>query len=174
MRRRHFVLPALVFLLLGSFPVFADYHIPQCVIAGGGGTMTTTGYSLTGTVAQTVIGRVSDASHIHLIGFWYPAQVFASAVPEETGLPVAFALGTPYPNPGGPMTTLRLAVPRSSSVALRLYDVSGRLVRTLLEGELPPGYHTVDLDGAMLAAGIYFCRLTAPGFRETRRLVLVK
>lgn len=167
--------PLALLLLLVSFTATADYDIPQCVLGGGGGgRMGGASYILSGTVGQTAIGRVTGPSYIHGIGFWYPAQAFASGAPEIEVLPAHFALGPSYPSPGGPVTTFRLAIPRTTRVALRLFDVTGRQVRTLLEGELPPGFHTVLLDGTALAAGVYFCRMTAPAFSETRRLVLVK
>ena len=166
--------PLALLLLLISIPAVADYDIPQCVLGGGGGRMSGTSYILSGTVSQTAIGRITGTSYIHGIGFWYQAQAYASDAPEIEVVPTCFALGPSYPNPGGPVTTLRLAIPHTARVALRLYDVTGRQVRTLLEGELPPGFHTVPLDGTALAAGVYFCRMIAPAFSETRRLVLVK
>ncbi len=167
----------LLFVLLLSPPqtALADYQIPQSVVAGGGGLSVATGYRLTGTVSQPMIGRSAATGYVHGIGFWHQAQVFFADVSEEApALPVRFSLGSTYPNPGGPVTHLRFAVPRAARVALRLYDVTGRQVRTLLEGEMPPGFHTIRLDGTELPAGVYYCLMTAPGFRETRSLVLVK
>jgi hypothetical protein len=168
------LLPLLLLPAVVHLSASAQYAVRRSVVGGGGGRILGASRILSGTAGQSAIGRVTGSTCDGSIGFWYPVTVIAQAVPEETTPPERFALGPGFPSPAGPTTTLRFAVPRPSRVAIRLYDVTGREVRTLLEGELPPGDHTIELDGAALAAGIYFCRLTAPAFSETRRLVLVK
>ena len=129
---------------------------------------------IVGTVGQAVVGAVSGPYHIHGIGFWYQALPGGSGVPEEDAIPARFALGPGIPSPGGPVTRLRFAVPQRAAVAIRLYDVAGREVSRLAEGEVDPGFHTVVVDGSGLPGGVYFCRMVARGFVATRRLVLVK
>jgi len=101
-----------------------------------------------------------------------------SATGDE-GLPTAFALGNAYPNPFNPTTTIAYAVPRSGHVTLRIFDVAGRLVRTLVEGDATAGHHTVVWNGRdhgdrQVASGTYYYRLSADGFNDTRKMVLVK
>ena len=94
--------------------------------------------------------------------------------------PVAFALYPNTPNPFARATTIRYAIPAASGgvpVSLRIFDLSGRLVRTLDSGRRDAGVHTAHWDGAdgvghALGGGIYFCRITAGPFAATRRLVL--
>jgi hypothetical protein len=57
---------------------------------------------------------------------------------------------------------------------VKLYDVCGREVLVLLDAKLEPGYHTTSVEGTGLASGIYFCRMSANGFSQTRRLVLLR
>jgi hypothetical protein len=173
-RLRSILLPLLLLLLVVQLSASAQYSLWRDVVGGGGGRMTGAGFNLSGTIGQAAVGWINDPYYIVEIGFWYPVGVIAQSAPEATTPPERYALAAGYPSPAGPMTTLRFAVPRLSRVAIRLYDVTGREVRTLLEGEIPSGRHTIELDGAALAAGIYFCRMTAPAFSETRRLVLVK
>lgn len=77
------------------------------------------------------------------------------------------------------MTVIVFDTPEASPVSLRIYDLSGRLVRTLVDEELPRARHHVrwngrDDGGQTVAAGVYFYRLAAPGVRETKRMVLLK
>jgi hypothetical protein len=125
-------------------------------------------------VSKEIGGTIQGPAHIHGIGFWYPGATGGSAVAEDGALPTGFALGPSFPSPAGPIARLRFAVPRRAAVTVRLYDVAGREILTLAEGEVDPGYHTVVLEGNGLPGGVYFCRMVTRGFVETRRLVLVK
>jgi len=95
-------------------------------------------------------------------------------------LPPVFALSQNYPNPFNPTTTIDYDVPASGGhVTLRIYDVAGRLVRTLVNGSQTPGSKTVAWDGRsstgqLVATGVYFYRMTAPGFVKTRKMVMMK
>jgi hypothetical protein len=89
------------------------------------------------------------------------------------------ALRAPAPNPARGVTALRWSLARAGHVRLGVYDLSGRLVRTLADGERAAGEHTIEWDGrdearASLEAGIYFVRLNAPGVSETRKVVRVR
>ncbi len=86
-------------------------------------------------------------------------------------------LSAPSPNPFAPATAVRFALPAAGPVALRVYDVGGRAVRTLVDGPLAAGEHTAHWDGRdgaarELANGIYFLRLEAGGEERTVRAVL--
>ncbi len=94
-------------------------------------------------------------------------------------LPKQFALLPNYPNPFNPATTIRYQVASRSQVTLRVYDVSGALVRTLVDGSVAAGSHVVQWNGMNdhgdpASSGVYFYRLTAPGFSDVRKMTLVK
>ncbi len=90
------------------------------------------------------------------------------------------ALSLPHPNPFNPMTTVEYSVEAGGRVLAEVYDLSGRLVRTLLDSEVPAGtagrlvWDGTDSRGAACASGVYFCRIQAPGLGATRKLVLLK
>lgn len=85
-----------------------------------------------------------------------------------------YRLNQNYPNPFNPATTVSYYLPISGQVTIRVYDVLGREVSTLVNGDESSGEHEVNFDGASLASGVYFCRLTAPGVIETRKMLLEK
>jgi uncharacterized membrane protein len=85
-----------------------------------------------------------------------------------------------YPNPFNPSTTIRFEVAERGRVTLRIYNVSGQLVRTLLDDVVEPGVEHLtnwngrDDRGRAVASGVYFVRLDAAGFAETRKMVLLR
>ena len=94
-------------------------------------------------------------------------------------VPHAFQLTGAVPNPFNPQTSIHYALPTTAPVTLRLYDVQGRLVRTLVEGIQPAGAHQVRWDGRddsgrASASGVYFARLTQGGSQQVKSLVLVR
>lgn len=94
---------------------------------------------------------------------------------ERNGILAAFSLGQNYPNPFNPSTIIRYELPVLSTVTLEVFDVTGRKVITLLEGETKPaGIHEVTLDGRHLASGVYIYRLRAGQQVFTKKLTLIK
>ncbi len=103
--------------------------------------------------------------------------------PAGEGLPREFALWQNYPNPFNPATTIRFDLPARSRVMLQVYESSGRLIRTLVDGVLQPGRHRIQFSAPELPSGVYFYRLqaeplggTAPGkaFTRTQKMILLK
>jgi hypothetical protein len=94
--------------------------------------------------------------------------------------PVTFALDQNFPNPFNPTTTIRYQLPVDGRVALRIYDVLGREVQTLVDEAKPAGFHEATLNATALASGVYFYRLEAVSFNgslsfhDVRKLVVVK
>jgi len=106
-------------------------------------------------------------------------------VPAQTSLddpsmpPTANRLEPNFPNPFNPYTTIRFSLASPGHALLQVYDVSGRLVKTLVEGGLPAGDHSVrwrglNHQGVGVASGVYFCRLTSGGYTATSRMVLLR
>lgn len=95
-------------------------------------------------------------------------------IPTSEVAPLAYSLGTNYPNPFNPTTTLSFTLQEAGRVHLAVYDVSGRLVAAVVDGYRQAGSHDVTFDGSGLASGIYIYRLTAGGFTATGKMVLMK
>ncbi len=88
--------------------------------------------------------------------------------------PGSLTLYPNYPNPFNPQTTIRFKMARSGHISLKIFDLNGRLVRTLVDGFKPAGEYRISFDGNGLASGIYWCRLTNGTVSQTRKMVLVR
>jgi polyhydroxybutyrate depolymerase len=95
---------------------------------------------------------------------------------DQEGLPKVFALEQNYPNPFNPSTTIQFAIPVGTygRTSLRVYDVLGREVATLVNEMKQPGTYTVQWDARGLASGVYICRLTVGEYVQTRKALLTK
>ena len=109
------------------------------------------------------------------------AALFAvqtTAAPEQRiaggNLPEKASLSQNSPNPFNPTTSIRFALPADSHVQLVVFNARGQLVATLIDSDAPAGHHTVELDASSLSSGVYFYRLTAGGFTETKKMTLLK
>lgn len=89
-------------------------------------------------------------------------------------LPVIFSLSQNYPNPFNPVTQINYAVAKAGFITLSVYDVLGNRVKTLFDGTKLSGNYSVSFDASDLPSGVYFYTLIADGFRDTKRMVLIK
>lgn len=154
-------------------PALAQETIVRDVAASGGGKSAGSGYQLLHTVGQPVIGPVTGSDNTHEIGFWYMPWFYATDVEEET-LPSAFRLDQNYPNPFNPVTTIRFTLPKPTHVNLRVYDVLGREVLTVIDENIKAGIHEIPVNANGLSSGVYFYRLIAAGYVQTRKMVLLR
>jgi hypothetical protein len=89
-------------------------------------------------------------------------------------LPTDFALLQNYPNPFNPSTRIEFHIPNAELVNLKIYDLLGREVKSLVNEEMQPGVHIVELDASALASGIYFYSLKAGKFISTKKMILLR
>jgi len=99
---------------------------------------------------------------------------YSDEIEVEVGLPTEFSLSQNYPNPFNPSTSIQYAVSSRQFVSLKVYDVLGNEVATLVNEEKPAGNYTVEFNGIGLPSGIYFYRLQTGSFVETKKMVLLK
>jgi polyhydroxybutyrate depolymerase len=85
-----------------------------------------------------------------------------------------FELSANYPNPFNPITTIRYRLPEKSYVVLKVFDLLGREIAKLVDSEKPAGEYSNKFDGSALSSGIYFYRLLADQYSETRKMLLLK
>jgi hypothetical protein len=123
-------------------------------------------------VYRTESGEDLDPLTYHF--FW---SNMVSGVEDETPAG-AFMLAGPYPNPVKSTTRLEFNIPDNGDATLHLYDISGRLVRSLIDGPVSKGSHQVTWDGraedgTQVEAGIYWARLTTEDGARTRKIIVV-
>ena len=145
-------------------------------VNGAGGATVSNGTIIHGcTIGQAAVGVTTSATQIHEIGFWYaPGGGFSDVSDPLSATPTEFALNLAGANPAGSLSRIAYAVPAPAHVTIRLFDITGREVRTLVAGQVEPGYHEADLRAPGLMGGIYFCRMDAGNFSATRKLVLLR
>ena len=85
-----------------------------------------------------------------------------------------FSLDEAYPNPFNPSTTINFGLPIESDVTILIYDLQGRKVATLIEGNVSAGYHTVVWDANAYSSGVYFAKMVAGSYTSTQKLMLIK
>ncbi len=91
-----------------------------------------------------------------------------------SSVPDRFFLAQNFPNPFNPVTTISFELPLSGNVSLKIFDIAGREVRTLVSGFMQAGTHSMNFDAAGLSSGTYFYRLSAGEFNSVRKLVVLK
>ncbi len=170
MRQLSMLLGATCLLAASAMPGRAAIVMSRSVVGSGAGGGAGSGYQINGTVGQAAIGRLGGPSWLHEAGFWSGPPLPTAA---ET-VPGSFWIGQNYPNPFNPTTTIRYGLPKAARVELALYDPTGRRVALLVDEDQAAGVQEVTLRADDLASGVYFYRLVAGDYRETRKMLLVK
>jgi len=151
------------FLLIDMTP-----GTPEIIDYGGRG-----GYRV---AAANGIVAISDGDAVHL----YDMRGVITDIHERPdNLPLTFSLSQNYPNPFNPATSIEYTIPVRSHVRLSIFNILGREVTTLVDGERPAGAYVVEWDGRnqggnSVATGVYFYRLVAEDFVETKKMILLK
>ncbi len=104
----------------------------------------------------------------------YKSTGILTGVGKKTEVPSSFSLFQNYPNPFNPSTVISYQLSVNSPITLKVYDVLGRLVKTLIDERQTAGLHSVTFNASGWSSGVYFYRLTAGNFVNTKKLMLVK
>ena len=137
-------------------------------------------FQWTGTPTGPFVTATATDSAGNTSQFSQPRNITAVAETAESTIPEEFSLSQNYPNPFNPVTKIRFALPLRSKVTLKVYNLPGEAVLTLIDGDMPAGIHTLVFDGEQLSSGIYFYRLQATNaqnvstFTQARKLMLLK
>ncbi|MBI5020536.1 MAG: T9SS type A sorting domain-containing protein, partial [Ignavibacteriales bacterium] len=139
-------------------------------------TRTDTGLATQLSMAITLVGSDLYAGSWGQ-GVWRrPLAEVTTSVKEilESEIPKAVALEQNYPNPFNPVTTIRYQLPVNSRVTLKVFDVLGREVATLADEVEEAGYKSVTFNASILSSGVYYYRLSAGSYIETKKLLLLR
>jgi predicted esterase len=101
-------------------------------------------------------------------------NIVTSIIDEKLSLPTEFVLKQNYPNPFNPNTIIKYSIPKQSNVTLKVYDLLGSEVATLVNKKQPQGNYDVEFDCSDLTSGIYFYRLQSGDYVETKKMILLK
>ena len=107
-------------------------------------------------------------------GIYFYENTTVNPVQHSSSLSTDFQLFQNYPNPFNPLTTISYQISKQSFVTLKVYDVLGKEVVTLVHAVQPPGMHSLQWDAEDFSSGIYFCILSAGNFVQAKKLVLLK
>jgi len=143
---------------------------------GNDGSDYTRGYIETGVTPSFKILRGDELINLEgdVPAFENNQLYMLSSLTEAIPLPETFSLDRAYPNPFNPTTTLSFAIPVDAAVSLSIYNMQGREVSTLIDGNMDAGYHSVVWDANSYASGVYFVKMVAGEFVNTQKLMLIK
>jgi hypothetical protein len=109
----------------------------------------------------------------------YSAEVSTTTSVENEAVPTVYSLAQNYPNPFNPATTIKFGIPQAADVTIKIYDILGQEVQTLVNRNLAAGFHTVNFNASNLISGMYIYRIQANGvdgsnFTDVKKMLLVK
>jgi len=147
-------------LWVARYDAGAGADVAQFVIAGKSGVLYVSGWS-----------KGSSTGYDFAVVKYAPG---VTKTEEPPSLPKEYALEQNYPNPFNSSTTIRFSLPQRSHVTLKVLDVLGREVATLVDGEMEAGEHTVIYNAKDLASGVYFYQLQAGSLIQQRKMEVLK
>lgn len=100
--------------------------------------------------------------------------ILVGANPNKQNVPAKFVLYQNYPNPFNPATTIKFDLPAKSDVSIKVFDITGREVSVIANGNFAAGTHTINWSGEKISSGVYFCRIKANDFIDVKKMILVK
>ena len=124
-----------------------------------------------------IVGAVASQVHFNATvnrGDKVEAEVVMGVQNGANTVPTKFALSQNYPNPFNPTTSISYSIPQNSFVSLKVFDVLGQEVATLVNEEKSVGNYDVSFDASGIPSGMYFYRLQAGSFIDTKKMVLMK
>jgi hypothetical protein len=120
--------------------------------------------------AGDTLGGAGFSINQHFCGITYSP----TAIDENVPVPDHFFLSNNYPNPFNPTTTIQYGLPEMSHVSVEIYDILGRKVTSLVNEEQPAGYYKINWTGDGKSTGMYFYRIHAGTFTETKKMLMLK
>lgn len=188
MKRGSYVVLAVALLAASARP--ADAFAPTVnwwTVDGGGNGYAQAGiYNLAATSGQPDAGDLAGSPYSIRGGFWARGALVITAVelpdptdPPSTGVPRVARILPATPNPTGSAVRLSFELPNERAVVIRVYNVSGALVRTLARGSYPAGRHAVTWDGrgsggTLVGQGLYVVRVRLGSLERSQKLLIVR
>ena len=168
-------------ILLPSLSFGQSYILKSSIIDEGGKKIKSSGYICQLSIAQQTASEawIKSPNYKAIIGFWN-SYISTSGIEDDQEIsPSEFYLYQNIPNPVVSGTYIEYALPKATKITLKVYDVMGRAIRTLVTGSQNPGIYKIywdcrDNSGNEVASGIYFYRMEAKGFRSTKKMIVLR
>ncbi|HEX2787585.1 MAG TPA: T9SS type A sorting domain-containing protein [Ignavibacteria bacterium] len=126
------------------------------------------------TLDSTLFAGVAHPSVVSQQGVFEYSLVITSTGNNTENLPDKFLLKQNYPNPFNPVTNIEFNIPNSGFVNLEVFDINGKLIKTLINKNLSAGNYVTSFEAHSLPSGMYFYKLTTKNFVETKKMILIK
>ena len=125
--------------------------------------------------SKTSNGKFSNSSKVEA----FTIGTITDVKHESNAIPVSFAVSQNYPNPFNPSTLINYSLPKSSLVTIKIYNILGQEIKTLINSEHQPGYYSIQWNGDnnyghSVASGIYIYRVTAGQYAKSMKMMLLK
>ncbi|HEY5122122.1 MAG TPA: T9SS type A sorting domain-containing protein [Ignavibacteria bacterium] len=138
-----------------------------------------TNFGVTKYYSHYVVGSTEDLETSIMVGCYINGVLYGDTVLTKvkqisTEVPTLFSLSQNYPNPFNSMCNVQFSMRNAGDVRLVVYDIQGREVQTLVNESLKPGTYEAAFDGSSLNSGVYFYKISAGEFSETKKMLLVK
>ncbi len=174
----------LVLILNSDFSISQNTKVTWYSFNMGYGEPATGNTMIKSAVGQNFVGT-AQLSNTEIISGFLADTLFRRmvvGVPDQEGLPTSYSLGQNYPNPFNPSTTIQFDIPKASIVTLKVYNMLGQEVATLVNEKREAGRCEVIFDGSKLSSGVYFYRLQARSidggqandYANTKKLIIMK
>ncbi len=151
-----------------------QFTLVKDVVANGGSAMTSSQFSVVGTVGQPTIGLISNSTNTAHIGFWYLPTGTLSVDEKEIVRTGGNVLEQNFPNPFKESTTIRFNLVKRSDVTLKVYNTAGQEMATIAAGEYESGQHEVTLNSSEIPSGVYVYQLQVGKNVLQRQMLLVR
>ncbi len=179
---RKIIYIVIMIFCISSTSTNAQTRLASYVVGNGAVVISNGNHTLSATIGQSIIGSISNTSHINNVGFWYQYVKTITDVEENLMLetPREFELFQNYPNPFNPTTVIRYGLPKESNVKVIVYNILGEMVNTLVDNVQKAGYYEVNWNAANNSSGVYFYKIMgyAPGragdFVDVKKMLLLR
>ncbi len=168
--------PVLLVLLLFHENMQAQYRLGAWVSGSGGGTGSGDSYIVVSTFGQSLSGVAQYEGFSINSGFMHAAaeSTITGIEQPEVYMPQQFIMGQNYPNPFRWITAIEYEVPEKSHVEIIVYNTFGQAISVLVSEDHYPGRYKVVFDSGGFPGGVYFYRIKAGDFLDTRKMLLLK
>lgn len=160
-------------ILVCTTLLIAQVRIITSSVPNGGGYGESSNYNTFTTLGNSWSGMMESGDYTMFGGFNY-TYTHPDIVGFEELIPYSYELYQNYPNPFNPTTTIKFSLERPEFVNIKVYNILGKVVAEVANGDYLEGVHSINFNGDGLSSGQYFYRISTKRFTKTKKMVLLK